>query len=436
MFENINSKLFKSKETDDKGFTLIELMTWVVIVAIIALLAVPRFTRYSKNAKLTAMETDTKVIGDAAEMQHIYDSKWPVTENSKYGVGGTVKLYEIDESALEDSIRKTNRDYSDYGIATEGEYEGQVFHVNGMKDEKGVLNYGNGLKINLPPYKDDYIDKLIDEEGYVPIASSAELDNIRNNQMQTFGEKTKWEGEYVSGLDGKYIQVSDIDLSENNNFEPIGRKDSTFRGIFDGGGHSIENITIDRPKENFIGLFGRADEAVFKNIGIKNASIKGNGAVGSLVGKQYQTEVLNTYATGDVTALNKDVGGLVGRQNESMVVNSYSIGNVEGAGVVGGLIGFQRNDSRVSDSYAIGKVTGDERVIGGLVGLQADSLVTSSYYNNDGVAEVQLYNNEESDDAKGVGKPSAELKVQSTFKDWDFDNIWELDSNGYPTLRR
>src|SRR5699024_7172468 len=65
------------------------------------------------------------------------------------------------------------------------------------------------------------IDPLI-ADGYIPVATADELDKLRENKKQTFGAGTKWESEYESGLDKKYVQVADIDLSHFDNWEPIG----------------------------------------------------------------------------------------------------------------------------------------------------------------------------------------------------------------------
>jgi len=50
-------------------------------------------------------------------------------------------------------------------------------------------------------------------------------------------------------LDAYYKLVSDIDAKNNNNqeFKPIGDRENTFTGIFDGNDHQIANLCIKQP---------------------------------------------------------------------------------------------------------------------------------------------------------------------------------------------
>src|SRR5690554_2102454 len=59
-------------------------------------------------------------------------------------------------------------------------------------------------------------------------------------------------------LDAQYKLGADIDLSGYPNWEPIGAP-TPFSGTFSGNGLIITNLTINRPAETFVGLFGRAD---------------------------------------------------------------------------------------------------------------------------------------------------------------------------------
>lgn len=79
-------------------------------------------------------------------------------------------------------------------------------------------------------------------------------------------------------------------LSEYESWEPIGDDDSPFTGNYDGRDFSISNMTIDRPDENHIGLFGVIDRndgynvSDICNMNIVNVSITGGQYVGALAG--------------------------------------------------------------------------------------------------------------------------------------------------------
>ena len=142
-------------------------------------------------------------------------------------------------------------------------------------------------------------------------------------------------------------------------------------GTFDGLGHTINNLTINRPNDDYLGLFGAAGSpAIIRNVGLSNASITGDRYVGGLVGKNLGT-ISNSHVTGSVTgdANNNGlwIGGLVG-WNEGAITDSHAAATVHGNGSVGGLVGYNCGvTASITDSYATGNAYGRDQV-GGLVG--------------------------------------------------------------------
>ena len=66
--------------------------------------------------------------------------------------------------------------------------------------------------------------------------------------------------------------------------------------------------------------------------------------------------------------------------------------------------------------------------VGGLVGNNYNE-ITSGYYDSETSGQ--------SDEGKGEPKTTAEMKQQSTYTGWDFENIWAIapaKNNGYPYL--
>ena len=92
---------------------------------------------------------------------------------------------------------------------------------------------------------------------------------------------------------------------------PIGIWPNTFVGSFDGQEYQIEDLFINRPTEEVVGLFAFVDEGgVIENIGMVNVDVIGYVWVGGLVGENSGT-VTSSYSTGRVVG-NFPVGGLVG----------------------------------------------------------------------------------------------------------------------------
>src|SRR5690606_35956569 len=83
-----------------------------------------------------------------------------------------------------------------------------------------------------------------------------------------------------SNLGGNYALAVDIDASATDGwnlgagFEPVGNSTSRFTGTFDGLGHTISGLTIKRPSQNYVGLFGYADNATIRNVGLTGGSVR------------------------------------------------------------------------------------------------------------------------------------------------------------------
>ena len=95
---------------------------------------------------------------------------------------------------------------------------------------------------------------------------------------------------------GKYFQLgADIDMSSISNFTPIGNFDHPFNGHFDGNGKTISGLTINRPTEKYVGLFGRNFYEVY-NVILSGANITGSDYVGGIVGENvYSGSIENCF---------------------------------------------------------------------------------------------------------------------------------------------
>ena len=161
---------------------------------------------------------------------------------------------------------------------------------------------------------------------------------------------------------------------------PIGGEDAPYTATFEGNGRTLSNLFINRATEDGVGLFGGVDRegsALISDVGLVNVDVKGQDAVGSLVGKSTYLSVVGSHATGRVTGGDR-VGGLVG-ESSGNVSDSYTAVRVSGDEAVGGLVGHHILN-RISTSYATGAVSGTNAV-GGLVGATSDfqQLIRASY---------------------------------------------------------
>ena len=217
--------------------------------------------------------------------------------------------------------------------------------------------------------------------------------------INSLGAEGSATGTDLQGIDGDlagyYVLGSNIDASATTGwnagagFNPIG---GTFTGQFNGLGHTISGLYIDRPGSSYIGLFSLANSSSIGNVGIVNADVSGGFSSGILVGRNENSVLIyNSYSTGDISLDDNGGGGLVGQnRNSSTITNSFSHADINNSSlnfVIGGLVGSNELSSTVSYSFATGVVTSNSDFVGGLVGSNSTSAtVTNSYATGNVVA--------------------------------------------------
>jgi hypothetical protein len=177
------------------------------------------------------------------------------------------------------------------------------------------------------------------------------------------------------GLYDSYVLANDIECA-GFPFVPVGTADMPFRGVLEGAGYRIQDISIYPNAGTHGGLFGVVEGAQIQNVGLENFFITATDSMGTLAGEvRPGTNIFNVWATGRVQAVyGYDVGGLVGRiegtyETRSTIQNASTGVTVEAplSLYVGGLVGQAYYYAEIFDSYAVGPVYGRYDV-GGLVG--------------------------------------------------------------------
>lgn len=260
--------------------------------------------------------------------------------------------------------------------------------------------------------------------GYTPVYTIEDLAGINSNPS------------------GNYILMNDIDMTQEtktggswdsgHGWTPLDK----FSGTLDGAGHRIVGMHIYGNLEEDLdlkgaGLFSEIDGGSVKNLGmvqvnIDNVTVEwdaygtyGIGAIAGCMQTQYLTEqISNCYVTGNVTG-DEHVGGLVGCAFDTAVTNSYNAANVSGNGIIGY---NEEGFTACSYCYNVGDVTGNpiaayfDKPQKGIYGLQGKS-IKDEYTNM---------------------LTEARMGIKSTFAGFDFNNVWEIDSNStykYPQLK-
>ena len=179
---------------------------------------------------------------------------------------------------------------------------------------------------------------------------------------------------------------TDIDLT-GKDWTPIGTDyDNSYKGTFDGGGHTITGLTFTTNDE-FAGLFGWLNRAgTVKNVVMEGVQITSNqiygGSIGGVVGYSWGT-IENCSVSGSVSGT-ICAGGVVGIQWEASITGCSSSATVKGMVQVGGVAGETNSGATMAACYATGNVTIEIDPInnilgGGLVGFNAGSSVLACY---------------------------------------------------------
>lgn len=170
--------------SENNGFTLIELIVVMAIIAILVLLAAPSFLGYTKDAKVTAMKQDTKVLSNAAELYHIENESWPATNKlAEHNIGGVDKLYILEHTALDDSVKNIEGDYDDYGISISGESEGEIYHLSGIDDKNGVSHFNYMLSGANAPGPQKLVGGDMDAGFFGEVSTDELVDGLEIAEM-------------------------------------------------------------------------------------------------------------------------------------------------------------------------------------------------------------------------------------------------------------
>ena len=180
--------------------------------------------------------------------------------------------------------------------------------------------------------------------------------------------------------------TADIDLT-GKDWTPIGTDyDNSYKGTFDGGGHTITGLTFTTNDE-FAGLFGWLNRAgSVKNVVMEGVQITSNqiygGSIGGVVGYSWGT-IENCSVSGSVSGT-VYVGGVVGVQIGGSITGCSSSATVKGTVDVGGVAGQTNSSATLTACYATGNVIIEIHPTnnisgGGLVGFNGGNGVWACY---------------------------------------------------------
>ena len=365
-----------------KGFTLIELLAVIIILAIIALVAIPIILNMIEQAKKGAARDTAYGYIEAIE----YNNGFADIDSEKY-----MKIPDNDE----DKEFYTVEELKEYNIKYRGKGpDNGVVTISRRKVSSASLCIGK--------YKVDYNGKEVTniEKANNCRADGEDVEEIEvvvpDETPCVLATETKDNKEYVyidsaedlyafsasvnggNDYSGKTVLLrNNIDLSDytsdkktkvctdndnSNGFTPIGNTTNKFKGNFEGGGKTISNITINRPSNSYVGLFGVVSGSTIKGLTLDTTTVKGYSGTGTLVGYAIDADIYEIVVKDiDVTTTgtesgHSNTGGLVG----ILARDSASVSKIHDVAIRGGSV----TATRCSTGGELGRIFGSESDFG------------------------------------------------------------------------
>ena len=263
-------------------------------------------------------------------------------------------------------------------ILADGTIGDRFTTANGWAVDNGKLP-GIGAAIDMPEHLDIFAGGYGTSENPYIIETAAQLDEVRNGMTEHYKL-------------GKDINLTDYlaeggaghDKWGDEGWLPIGSTGpgssapTIFTGSLDGAEFKITGLWINRPSDDYVGLFCRVfDSGFLGNLGVEiaEAGVTGRSSVGGLAGSIGGNRgASNCYTSGGMVQGSDNVGGLVGNLSISHIIHSYSTSReviaTANLGFAGGLVGNMEPGSSIKHSYAASKVDsrGSSGRAGGLLG--------------------------------------------------------------------
>jgi hypothetical protein len=170
-----------------------------------------------------------------------------------------------------------------------------------------------------------------------------------------------WFANNVS-TDGKVstnaVVTADIDLGDYSWATTIGNKSNPYRGVFDGGLHTISGLYINNSTLEYAGLFGYTNSATVKGV-IVDGYVSAKQYVAGVIGYAYSsTKIDSCFNHAQVTAAGTYAAGITGRFVGSFIHNCGNTGDITGTTYCAGLVGYHSATADIANGYSVGTITG------------------------------------------------------------------------------
>lgn len=377
------------------------IFTLIIAVILVILIVLKNIGDVDENRRVA-------ITKDIQNIQlYVKDKATQARTNPDFSYPGLDLNRSGEESAYKLNINGYQEEFRyGYYYLTPSDYSDMSMALN-VENEHYIVNYNTADVINVTGIKYDN-GRYHSVEDLLAIASIKAGNNVPIPSANTFLLKTASDMMKLHEYPGaNFKMAANIDMEPYKaglGWNPV----KSFRGNFDGRGYTIQNLTINRSTEGYVGLFGSVEGGTISNLTltkvdvvgenytgalagtmaghvsnviVKGGSVAGEDKVGGLVGAN-QGNISKCLIDIDSVSGREDVGGVVGNLESGVVERVLSkISNVSGLSAVGGFVGCvsASKDSYLQECVAItqrkgatqdshGGITGNQD-IGGIIGL-------------------------------------------------------------------
>ncbi len=396
-----------------KGFTLVELLAVIVILAIIALITTVVVINIVETVKIRKYKVEEKSLEKAAELYYTNSQIFPFQDE--------ISLNTLVEKGFINSVKDTGNGSTCEGKVIKdnnGELKGCLKCSNyvtegcgyvieqEIKDENPGVICGNGTEEDYDKQEECHIKSVEDLVAFSYLVNSGktfegktvyldkDLDITNYAKEKSYVDPDK-EALYDINGDGETTSLKD-EMTTDKGFQPIGtnekeKKEKKFKGKFEGKAYTISNLMINRPDEDYVGLFGYVtgdsdNYATIVGLNIENINVKGKNYVGGVVGYAHSYADINeVMVSGNVLGEANNIGGIVGSVTtinvriNSVIVNANVTGNSNVGGISGGPFSNSANVTAIIEG---GTITGNDKVYATSYWNTSSNMVKTAYVNS------------------------------------------------------
>ncbi len=264
-----------------------------------------------------------------------------------------------------------NFDVNHYGVLNPCYYSTSGtadYHERAYSDHSPVIAK---LSIRTPEVADiDTIQPPI-VNGVYQISTAREL--------KAFASIVSGLSKFEQNTAAKAVLTNDIDMSEIENWEPIGSSSVPYTGTFNGQGHCIRNFLANTNK-SYSGLFGMTSGATIRDFTLSGTiTVKSGTGEHGIVGCATASTIRDVHSELEITLDKADeetkhVGGIAGSMFNNTTITRCSFrGSISDAGTntIGGIAGYAdqtSNNISYCINYGTVKSDGASTFVGGILG--------------------------------------------------------------------